>query len=76
LRGAAVPVDTDLILDILVLYTEEALWDFSNRSVAIHSVDESLYQSSNMYFTYFSCWLICLFFFLKCSRDNCCHSSL
>ena len=31
LRGAAVPVDTDLILDILVLYTEEALWDFSNR---------------------------------------------
>lgn len=34
LRGAAIPVDTDLILDILVLYTEEALWDFSYRSVA------------------------------------------
>ena len=30
-RGAVVTVDTDLILDILVMYTAEALADFSGR---------------------------------------------
>jgi hypothetical protein len=31
LRGAVVTVDTDLILDILVMYTNEALADYSGR---------------------------------------------
>ena len=30
-RGAVVAVDTDLILDILVMYSAEALADFSGR---------------------------------------------
>ena len=36
LRGAAVAVDTDLILDICILYTNEALTtDFSGRFVLL-----------------------------------------
>ena len=35
LRGAAVAVDTDLILDICMLYTKEALADFSGRFVLL-----------------------------------------
>jgi len=31
LRGAVVSVDTDLIMDIVVMYTSEALGDFSGR---------------------------------------------